>query len=237
VTPLERRCGRLLRMYPRWYRRSRGEEILGTLLEATPPGRTWPSWRDARALFFGGLRVRGGWTWLLSLLWTVTGAAGAGYFFLASTQPYQNVREVIPAWIPLGAAGAYIDAVALSFVLWVLLPVPVIIGGLVRLRGRDLRLVAWAGPWAAGFLLMYLAYNWGNYPSADLTYTCAHQSCSLNFGEPAVVSWGELEICAAWLVLAAVMTRILALRPARGQDVPGSREATPQSLTSGDLQP
>jgi hypothetical protein len=96
--------------------------------------------------------------------------------------------------------------------------------------------VAWAGPWAAGLVLMYLAYIWGQYPSADLTQTCVQGDCSLNFGEPAVVSWGELGICAAWLVLAAVMTRILARPPARGQDVPSSREARPQSLTSGDLQ-
>jgi hypothetical protein len=237
VTPLERRCGWLLRVYPRWYRRRRGDEILGTLLEATPPGRNWPSWPDARALFFGGLRVRGGWTWLLSLLWTVTGAAGAGCFFLASTQPYQNTWVAIPAWVPLGATGAYIGAAALSFVLWVLLPLPLMIAGVVRLLDRDLRLVAWAGPWAAGFLLMDLAWKWSQYPSADLTYTCGHGSCSLNFGEPPVVSWGELGICAAWLVLAAVMTRILAKPPARGQDVPGRWEARPQSLTSGDLEP
>jgi hypothetical protein len=161
----------------------------------------------------------------------------AGYFFLASTQPYLNERVVVPAWIPLGATGVYIGAAALSFVLWVLLPLPVMTAGLVRLRGRDLRMVAWAGPWAAGFVLMDLAYNWSQYPSADLTYTCARGSCSLNFGEPAVVSWKELGICAAWLVLAAVMTRILARPPAEGRDVPGSREARPQSLTCGDLQP
>jgi len=34
------RCHRLLlRAYPAWYRRERGEEMLGTLLEASPPGR------------------------------------------------------------------------------------------------------------------------------------------------------------------------------------------------------
>jgi hypothetical protein len=55
------RCYRLLlRAYPAWYRRERGEEMLGTLLEASPPGRRWPSLRDARALIMGGFRVRAG---------------------------------------------------------------------------------------------------------------------------------------------------------------------------------
>jgi len=31
-----------------------------------------------------------------------------------------------------------------------------------------------------------------------------------HIGSPAVVSWGELAICAAWLVLGAVLTWVLA---------------------------
>lgn len=58
MSPLERRCRTLLRAYPRWYRRQRGEEMLATLLEASQPGQSWPSARDARALILGGLRVR-----------------------------------------------------------------------------------------------------------------------------------------------------------------------------------
>ena len=55
---LERRCRTLLRAYPRWYRRQRGDEMLATLLEASLPGQRWPSARDTRALIMGGLRVR-----------------------------------------------------------------------------------------------------------------------------------------------------------------------------------
>jgi hypothetical protein len=58
VTVLERSFRLLLRAYPAGYRRGRGEEMLGTLLEATPPGRTWPRVRDARALIAGGLTAR-----------------------------------------------------------------------------------------------------------------------------------------------------------------------------------
>ena len=40
VNALERRCRRFLRVYPAAYRRERAEEIIGTLLEATPRAAT-----------------------------------------------------------------------------------------------------------------------------------------------------------------------------------------------------
>jgi len=58
MSRLERRCRRLLRAYPQAYRAGRGEEILGTLLDAAPGDRNWPPARDARSLITGGLRVR-----------------------------------------------------------------------------------------------------------------------------------------------------------------------------------
>lgn len=58
MSRLERRCRRLLRAYPRAYRAGRGEEILGTLLDAAPADRNWPPARDAWSLITGGLRVR-----------------------------------------------------------------------------------------------------------------------------------------------------------------------------------
>jgi hypothetical protein len=58
MRPLERRGRWLLRAYPAWYRRERGDEMVATLLEASAPGRRWPSARDTRALLIGGLRVR-----------------------------------------------------------------------------------------------------------------------------------------------------------------------------------
>jgi hypothetical protein len=58
VSALERRSRLLLRAYPAGYRRDRGEEIIGTLLEATPPGRSWLRARDTRALIVGGLKAR-----------------------------------------------------------------------------------------------------------------------------------------------------------------------------------
>jgi hypothetical protein len=58
VSPLERRCRWLLIAYPATYRHERGEEILGTLLEATPDSRQRPLARDSLALIAGGLRAR-----------------------------------------------------------------------------------------------------------------------------------------------------------------------------------
>ncbi len=60
MIPLERRCRLLLRAYPAAYRADRDEELLDTLLDATPAGRTWPLARDIWALLLAGLRVRGG---------------------------------------------------------------------------------------------------------------------------------------------------------------------------------
>ena len=55
----------LILMAPEIYRLSTYDgagEMLGTLLEASRAGQSWPSFRDARALVTGGLRVRG-WAW------------------------------------------------------------------------------------------------------------------------------------------------------------------------------
>jgi hypothetical protein len=58
ISVFERHCGLLLRAYPDAYRRERGAEIIGTLLETTPEGRDWPLPRDIRSLVTGGLRAR-----------------------------------------------------------------------------------------------------------------------------------------------------------------------------------
>jgi hypothetical protein len=55
---LERSYRRLLRAYPRWYRRERGTELLTTLLDAAAPGRSRPAWRDALDIVHSGLRCR-----------------------------------------------------------------------------------------------------------------------------------------------------------------------------------
>lgn len=56
-TPLEHRARWLLRCYPAGYRRERGEEIIGTLLDASTD-RSLPRLRDICALVLGGLMAR-----------------------------------------------------------------------------------------------------------------------------------------------------------------------------------
>jgi hypothetical protein len=55
---LERRARALLRAYPPEYRHGRAQEIIGTLLEAAPPGRSFPSAREAWSLIAGGRHAR-----------------------------------------------------------------------------------------------------------------------------------------------------------------------------------
>jgi hypothetical protein len=202
VTGLERRCRWLLRAYPAWYRRKRGEEMLGTLLEASPPGRRWPSVRDARALVIWGLRVRG-WTWSLSIVWVAAGAVVTGYIFYATTPNYISADIIGTGIIGFSAGPAAVQiAAVLALVAWLALPLPVLIAGFIRLRGwraaNWLRAAAWAGAWIAGGTLLLLARAWGDSQG---------------------VSWGELPICAAWLVLGGVMTWILAV-PGTHSDMP-----------------
>jgi len=58
VSLLARRTRLLLRFYPKAYRAHRGEEIFGTLLETTRPGRGWPPAREVASVIGGGLRAR-----------------------------------------------------------------------------------------------------------------------------------------------------------------------------------
>ena len=225
MTPLERRCRWLLRAYPAWYRRDRAAEMLGTLLEASGPGQSWPSLRDARALITGGLRARG-WAWSLSVLWVVVaGIVGTGYDFYLTTKPYTwaDVSLGIEGWSADPVAVQF--AVVLAVVASLALPIPALIAGFIRLGGWRprswLRMAAWAGAWIAGFALMYQAEIWGNYPAnCPVTGGPGMSDCPA-IGSPAVVSWGELGICAAWLVLGAVLTWILAV-PAHPRKVPGT---------------
>lgn len=55
---LERRYQRLLRGYPRSYRRAHGDEILTTLMDAAEPGRRRPTRADVVDLARGALRQR-----------------------------------------------------------------------------------------------------------------------------------------------------------------------------------
>lgn len=55
---LHRRYRRLLRAYPRWYRREREREMLTTLLDAAPPDRQYPTGREILDLIRQGIWCR-----------------------------------------------------------------------------------------------------------------------------------------------------------------------------------
>ena len=60
MNDLERRYRLLLLAFPRRYRARRGEEILGTLMEAAGPNRCWPTLGEAVDLVDTGLQARTG---------------------------------------------------------------------------------------------------------------------------------------------------------------------------------
>ena len=199
MSALERHCGWLLRAYPAWYRRERAGEMLGTLMEASPPGARWLSFRDARALAIGGLRVRG-WTWLLSMLWVVIGAGGAIYATVAFSHPGYGEGLLIPPTLQWPGEPQVINAVGvIAEAAWLLLSGPLLVAGFVRLRGwrprNWLRVAGWAVSWVAGLALMIQAAEW---------------AAAGEDGTRGVLRVGEMAICAAWLMLGAVMTWILA---------------------------
>jgi len=235
VTPLERRFRLLLRAYPASYRRERAEEMLGTLLEASPPGRSWPSFRDTRSLIIGGLRVRGPLAPCLSMLWAALGALGAGYNFMLSLHvPEASYGPGVQPWV--GESGVIITAAELGALAWVLLTIPVLAAGLVRLYRRRLRAaglaaglaaIAWAGTWMAGLALMYQVANWQPTAASIWAGNCnVGAGCALAGYRHAVVSWEELAVLAGWLALGAAMALILAsTRSLRTRDIRGISSA------------
>lgn len=206
VSTLERRRWWLLLAHPAWYRRERSEKTLDTQLEAS---RRRLSLRD-------GVRVRG-WVWLLSMLWVGAGAVYAAYFFYLSTKPYPGTDLGIVGWAEISVPFQIV--IALATIAWVAGFFAVPISGLFRLRGwrraRWRRAIAWACAWMVGVALSVLAGYWGQYPYDSCHDQPGALSIQCPSGSPAKVSWGELPICAAFLVLAAAMTWILAVPPAR----------------------
>ncbi len=169
---------------------------------AGTPGRRRPSFRIARALVIGGLRVRG-WTWLLSMLWVMIGAGGAIYAIVTFSHVGYGQGVIWMVQWP-GEPQVIIDVAVVALPVWVLLSAPVLVAGFVRLRGlrprKWLRVAGWAGSWVAGLALMN--------QTADLARAGEG-------GTRGVLSVGELAICAAWLALGAVINRILCKPPTR----------------------
>jgi hypothetical protein len=126
VDALERRYRRLLLAYPAEYRRERGDEIVGILLDDAPPGRTRPDWREAVDLVLGGLRRRAGLDVVPGLAagartaapYALALAAGLSGFLLLSFEgvPRLPVFEVILR--PLRPANSWPTVGIVSYLCW-----------------------------------------------------------------------------------------------------------------------
>jgi hypothetical protein len=90
---LERRYGRLLMAYPAEYRRARGAEMIGTLMESASPGQTWPSVAEAVDLLGGALRQRLGLSTVPGLAAGLTLAAPLALAFAGGIGGYYLVAE------------------------------------------------------------------------------------------------------------------------------------------------
>jgi hypothetical protein len=143
VTPEEllyRRYRWLLRAYPAGYRESRGEEMIGLLLDAARPGRRWPTPAEAADLLFGGLRRRIGWFPFAAVSAGLSAAgvvalalaAGLSLFWLTG---YELAGE--PNWVQEGASGLgpFETSAPIMYAAWILT------AAVVCLVGRYARLL------------------------------------------------------------------------------------------------
>ncbi|GAA2072519.1 hypothetical protein [Actinomadura alba] len=133
--PLETWYELLLRAYPAGYREAHGAEVVGTLLEASGPGRRLPSLRESAGLLVGGFTARarrvadGPTPWwadglhlgvftlaVINLAYAITGFTGAGDAWVASRAGWVAgsvllVLVLLRGWVwpavPLVLAGAF----------------------------------------------------------------------------------------------------------------------------------
>jgi hypothetical protein len=100
MSPLERRSRRLLRVYPAAYRKRRGEEMIGTLLEVTSDTRTWPRFCDVRALVIGGFRARATVNRQRTASLNLRVAVMAGISFWLAVQVASYLIGAVSAFVP-----------------------------------------------------------------------------------------------------------------------------------------
>jgi hypothetical protein len=152
MTSLDRRCRLLLLAYPAAYRKERGDEIISTLLEATPAGRSWPLARDVRGLAVGGLRAR---TALNRRLTTAENLRIAVVAGAAIYLAYTAVSDLVFAVLALTHPASYAHMAG-----WLLLLAGALAGVAVALVWVSRRRVVLLGAVMAAMIAVSLAGPW-----------------------------------------------------------------------------
>jgi hypothetical protein len=101
------------------------------------------------------------------------------------------------------------DSELVVVAVWLVLAIPVLVGGRALLRAWRQGRRLWTGVWVAGLvLLIYIRVCADTLPS---TTTCnTEDGCyAVPYYGPALVNWQELAICVAFVAIAAVMTTLL----------------------------
>ena len=159
------------------------------------------------------MSVRGRVAWGLTVLWAGLGVAGAAFdMAYALRVPVDLSRG--PTWVG-ESAGAYLTAV-FGVLAWVLLAIPVLIVGCIRL-GRACRTEAtalWVAAWLAE--VVFAIVDVANQPPSPETWACdKDQACDLSWGRYVSVTGGQLVIFAIQLALLLAIASVLARGTAR----------------------
>ena len=95
------------------------------------------------------------WIWVSSMLWVACGVVITSYIFYSTTAPYESADVMGTGIIGISAGPAAVQITAvLASGVWALIPIPVAMGGLIRLsrhqRNNWLRAFVWICAWVAG---------------------------------------------------------------------------------------
>jgi hypothetical protein len=157
--------------------------------------------------------VRGRVAWGLTVLWAGLGVAGAAFdMAYALRVPVDLSRG--PTWVG-ESAGAYLTAV-FGVLAWVLLAIPVLIVGCIRLgrAGRTEATALWVAAWLAE--VVFAIVDVANRPPSPETWACdKDQACDLSWGRYVSVTGGQLVFFAIQLALLLAIASVLGRGTAR----------------------
>src|SRR5260370_41333367 len=109
------------------------------------------------------------------MLWMMGGAARSGYEFYVTTKPYGYVglsfEGLSAGAVAVRIAGVLVLVAGLA---WLVLPLPALVGGSIRLGRRQrnwLFAVGWVGALVAGCYLIRLSALWSDYPPGSINYS------------------------------------------------------------------